>query len=471
MEKSLYPARPVLLVDDEKVWLRSLSLALERLGGINHLLQCSDSREAPELVRRHRPSLILLDLTMPHLSGEDLLEMLGKEHPEIPVIVLSGLNQLETAVRSMKLGAFDYFVKSVEEERLMAGVRHALRLFELESENRELASGLLGRELHHPEAFAELVTRDPKMLALFRYVEAIAGGSQPVLITGESGVGKELMARAVHRIGRPKKPWVAVNIAGLDDNVFSDTLFGHTRGAFTGADRIRPGMVERAEGGTLFLDEIGDLCHASQVKLLRLLQEGEYFPIGSDRPKRANIRVVVATNQDLAVRQAAGEFRNDLYFRLCTHQVHIPPLRERTEDIPVLLQAFLAEAAQSFGKGPPTPPPELCQLLGAYHFPGNVREMRAMVFDAVGTHGSGKLSMESFKKAIDRQSGPDRDEAGPVAGGAKVSFSCQLPTLEEVQHALVAEAMGRAGGNQTLAARMLGISRPALSKRLKKNPL
>lgn len=261
-------------------------------------------------------------------------------------------------------------------------------------------------------------------------------------------------------------PLVAVNVAGLDDTVFADTLFGHVRGAFTGADQARRGMVEEATDGTLFLDEIGDLSMASQVKLLRLLQEGEYFPLGSDRPKRLKARVIVATHHNLAAKQVSGAFRRDLYYRLCTHHIQVPPLRERKGDIPLLLDHFLKTAARELGKKKPTPPKELAQLLASYDFPGNVRELRAMVFDAVSLHKEKILSMDSFLKTIGRSATERVQEALPDLN--PFAASEQLPTFNEAADLLVSEAMKRSQGNQSMAARMLGITQSALCKRLKR---
>jgi DNA-binding NtrC family response regulator len=466
MREKLYPSFAVLLVDDEPAWLRSMPVILERSAGITNVVTCQDSRQALELIETHNVGLVLLDHTMPHLSGEELLRLIAERHPQIVTIVISGLNQLETAVQCMKQGAFDYFVKTVEEDRLISGVLRAIRMLELQQENREVTSHLLSGELSNPQAFSEIITCDRSMQTIFAYLEAVAESPQPLLITGESGTGKELVARAAHRLSGSRGALVAVNVAGLDDTVFSDTLFGHVRGAFTGAEQARRGMVEEAADGTLFLDEIGDLSISSQTKLLRLLQEGEYFPLGSDRPKRLRARVIVATHQDLTAREAAGAFRRDLYYRLRTHSVHIPPLRERKGDIGLLLDHFLDEAARSLGKKKPTPPKELIQLLAAYNFPGNVRELRSMVYDAVSLHKERVLSMESFVKAVTAKGLslaplPEHSLRNPFTSLER------LPTFTEVIELLVDEAMQRASGNQTIAARLLGVSQPALSKRLK----
>jgi transcriptional regulator with PAS, ATPase and Fis domain len=332
-----------------------------------------------------------------------------------------------------------------------------------------LRAQVLSEKLEHPEAFSEIVTNSASMRSIFQYIEAISISPQPLLITGETGVGKELVAKAVHSLSNRKGAFIPVNTAGLDDTVFADTLFGHWKGAFTGAEQARSGLVERASGGTLFLDEIGDLNTVSQVKLLRLLQDGEFFPLGSDVSKRSDARMVIATNQDLHALQESGKFRKDLYYRLCSHHIHIPPLRDRREDLPFLMEHFLEKASKTLAKKKPTPPEELLTLLSTYDFPGNIRELESMIFDAVSSHRSGKLSMEVFKSHI-YQKHPtfEADSRQLLSEKSKlISFSEQLPTLKQAEQLLISETLRRSNNNQSIAALSLGISRQALNKRLK----
>jgi len=302
---------------------------------------------------------------------------------------------------------------------------------------------------------------------MFRYAEAIARSAHPVLITGETGTGKELVARALHGLSGRCGEVVAVNVAGLDDTMFSDTLFGHAKGAYTGADRPRDGLIASAADGTLFLDEIGDLTVASQVKLLRLLQDGTFYPLGADRPRQSRARVVVATNCDVVRAVSAGTFRQDLYYRLRTHHLKLPPLRKRTEDLPLLIAHFLQKAARVFGKPVPIVPLALHQLLRSHDFPGNVRELEGMVVDAVARHRGATLSLQSFKDAISIHRS---NETGQQPAGTTRSivdrFPDQLPSLKEAEEALLSEALRRADGNQGAAAAILGISRQALNQRL-----
>jgi DNA-binding NtrC family response regulator len=470
MTTSLYPQLPVLMVDDEVQTLNSFEWVL-RSSSVTNIIRCEDSRKVMGIFSGQEIEVVMLDLSMPHISGEELLSMVTKDYPEVPVIVITGSNDVDTAVACMKTGAFDYMVKPVEKSRLISGVKRAIELRELQQENKSLSAYVLSDKLEHPEAFSEIVTNSSIMRSIFQYIESISVSPQPILITGETGVGKELVAKAIHKLSQRTGVFLPVNIAGLDDNVFSDTLFGHRKGAFTSADQPRSGLVEQASGGTLFLDEIGELNPASQVKLLRLLQDGEYFPLGADVGKRSDARVVVATNQDIQALQESGKFRKDLYYRLCAHHIHIPPLRERREDLPILLDHFLEKASETLGKKKPTPPRELLILLSTYHFPGNIRELQAMILDAVSSHKSGKLSMNVFRSYI-RQKQPLFDiDTKPLSVGENVpaSFSIRLPTLKQTEQLLISEAMKRASGNQAIAAQMLGITRQALNKRLKQD--
>jgi len=395
--------------------------------------------------------------------------MITRKYAEVPVIIITGVDEVKTAVKCMRHGAFDYMVKPVDQDRLLAGTRRAIEIREMRRENSLLKEHLLSGKLTHPEAFSETVTASKSMHAMFQYVEAIAGTPQPILITGETGVGKELVAKAIHRVSNRKGAFVPVNIAGLDDNVFSDTLFGHIRGAFTGATDTRKGLIEQASGGTLFLDEIGELNPTSQVKLLRLAQEREYFPLGADTPRHTNAGLVVATNKDLQTLQSSGQFREDLYFRLRAHYLRIPPLRERLSDLPLLVNHFLEKASKAMGKKKPTPPKELLTLLSSYHFPGNVRELEAMFFNAVGTHKSGVLSMDAFKEVISEEPRADASAPRKSDQSAESLFHPMhpLPSIKQAEQMLISEAMLRTDRNQTLAAQLLGITRQTLSRHLK----
>jgi DNA-binding NtrC family response regulator len=468
MITSVSPYFPVLLVDDELQALNSFEMAL-RSAGLNNFIRCQDGRDVMPVISKADVEVVLLDLMMPHLSGERILAMISSDHPSVPVIVVTGANDVDTAVECMKAGAFDYIVKPIEKSRLVASVKRAIEIRELQRENSRLKRRVFSDALEQPEAFAEILTCSESMRAIFQYVEAIAGSIQPVAITGETGVGKELVAKALHKLRKRDGHFVPVNVAGLDDNVFSDTLFGHRKGAFTGADQIRSGLVEQAAGGTLFLDEIGDLSFQSQVKLLRLLQDGEFFPLGSDVAKRSDARIIVATNQDLGRLQESGKFRMDLYYRLCVHHIHIPPLRERKEDLPILVDHYLGKAAETLDKKKPVPPNELISLLRTHNFPGNVRELQAIITNAVSAHKSGMLSLNVFKAYIQEQrsghEGANRERDVGVQGA--VAFPEHLPTFKQMEEQLIAEAMKRANGNQAAAALSLGITRQALNRRLK----
>ena len=468
----MYPALPILVVDDEEAILLSIDTTLQ-MAGFNNVITCSDSRRAVELLADQQMEVILLDLNMPHMDGREMLDIINREYPSIPVIIVTGAVDVETAVGCMRSGAFDYIVKPVEEDRLVAALQRALAFIELKRENFALKQHILSDTLENPAAFEHIITASKKMLSIFQYIESIAQTSQPALIRGETGVGKELIARTLHDLSGLRGRFVAVNVAGLDDNVFSDTLFGHVQGAFTGAERKRSGLIEKAGGGTLFLDEIGDLSPASQVKLLRLVQEGEYFPLGQDEAKTSDARIVASTNVDLWQLQEEGRFRKDLNYRLRTHRIYIPPLRERKGDIPLLLNHFIDKAARTLKVDKPHIPEELNTLLKTYSFPGNVRELQTLVFDAVSRHKGGTLSMSVFKahlRSHQQRHMPDSSVDSNVVpeDQDRIRFGDTLPTIQDAVRLLVNEALQRADGNQTIAAGLLGISQQALSKRLKK---
>lgn len=465
MNTNTYPSFQVLICDDDDSFLRSISFAIERYCGINNIIQCNDSREVLGKLNDGDIRVVLLDLNMPHISGDELIAQITELYPHISVLIISGINQVEAAVKCIKLGAYGYHVKTEDPERLSNSIMQVIRYQELNLENQAMRGYLLENQTSLHPAFSKIISVNHQMHSVFNYIESISNSQQPILITGESGVGKELIARAIHETSSCSGELVCVNVAGLDDNLFSDTLFGHKKGAFTGAEQARKGMIERASGGILFLDEIGDLNLASQVKLLRLLQEGEYYPVGSDTPKRINARIIAATHQNLLTKKENGEFRNDLYYRLKIHHVNIPPLRERKQDIALLLEHFLTLAAQEFNKPLANIPKELLILLENYAFPGNIRELRAMAFDAMSTHQSGDLSMKAFESV--RSAVPTLDIKAQLSKPLFESSST-LPTLKQAAELLVAEAMKRANSNQSLAAQLLGISQPALSKRLKK---
>jgi DNA-binding NtrC family response regulator len=473
MSESPTDRNGVLMVDDEENFLLTASVALKS-AGIDPVWTISDSREVMPFLRQNQPGVIVLDLTMPHLTGRDLLPRVAKEHPGIPVVILTANDDIDMAVQCMREGARDYLVKPVEETRLIGSIRSQLDVVDLRQEMQTLKDSFLaGTPLEGSGAFDPIVTASERVKSLFAYVRAVAPSRHPVLISGETGTGKELFAQAVHEASGRAGQYVAVNVAGLDDTHFTDTLFGHEKGAYTGAERARDGLVSAAADGTLFLDEIGDLAESSQVKLLRLLQERQYYPLGSDIAKPSRARIVVATNRSVHEMVRTGRFRKDLYFRLRTHEIQIPPLRERPEDLPLLIDHFLEKAAAAFGKKAPSYPKELVTLLRTCSFPGNVRELEGFIDDAVARHQSGVLSMDSFKAAMSLEQSifgdgpvllPEKDSSPESTG--RFSFIGSFPTIREVEEHLIDQALEQAEGNQTIAARMLGITRQTLNKRL-----
>lgn len=464
----LTPRFPLLLVDDEDSWLHSFRATL-RSQGIDNVVLLNDGTRVMDALAEQQFCAVAVDLMMPDISGEELIPRIVEEYPELPVLVISGLNEIKAVVNCIRKGAFDFIVKTEDRNTLIAGVRHAIEIFELRQENSLLQQRFFKEGPDRPELFADIVTAHKDMYSIFKYIEAIAETSRPVLITGESGVGKELIARAVHKASGRKGNFVAVNIAGLDDNIFSDTLFGHKKGAFTGATEARIGLVEKAKNGTLFLDEIGDLSPASQTKLLRLLQEHEFMPLGSDMSKRSSARIITATHQSIIAMQEQGKFRKDLFFRLRGHMLSIPPLRRRMEDMPLLISHFLDEVQKETGSDLEADVHEISGFLDSYSFPGNVRELQNLVHDAASICAYKKLEPRHFKKLLVVTGESSHAESLTADSGENVVFGTRLPTLQEVRSRLIDEALRRTKGNQSSAAQLIGVTRQAVSKYLKKN--
>ncbi|MGD9200546.1 MAG: sigma-54 dependent transcriptional regulator [Chitinispirillia bacterium] len=462
---SQYPEYKILIVDDENDILQTYPIAL-RLNGINNVITCNDSRDVMPILKTTNCGIIILDITMPHNDGISLLKSIVSDYPDITVIMLTGCNDAEIAVTCMKMGASDYVVKPIDNIRFVTSIRKAIEHRSLSEESERLRDIFFTQSLKRPEAFRQIIGNSTKIKNIFKYIEAIAPTKLPLLITGETGAGKELFANAVHLASQAPGEFVCVNTAGIDDHLLSDTLFGHKKGSFTGALQDREGLIARAENGTIFLDEIGDLKAESQVKLLRLIQEGTYYKVGSDILEKCNARIVTATNVDIHKAQLNDTFRRDLFYRLKSHRIDIPPLREHLEDIPLLVDYFVEKASSEMIKRKPAIPQELITLLQTHNFPGNIRELKGLVYDAVSRHSSGILSCNSFKNEIFPSLSKKNQKNVINYNPDSIYFPNPLPTSKQVEEALVDEALNRAGGNKTLAAQMLGITRKTLRNKI-----
>ncbi len=445
----------ILAVDDEQVALTSIRRLLKRRG-LQGVEICDSGKEAIRRIRQRDYDIVLLDLLMPSVDGLQVLEAAKSFRPSTEVIVVTAVDDVATAVRAVRLGAYDYLVKPVDNERLYLSIERA-------HERRALMAGLAGRAggegaKRVPAAFSGIITRNPRMIEVLRYAEVMAGSGNPVLITGETGTGKELAARGVHRAGpNPDGPFLAVNIASIPESLFESQLFGHVKGAFTGAQRDYAGYFEQASGGTLFLDEVGELPLNLQVKMLRVLEEKCVVRLGDTKPLNVDVRIVSATNRDLDRCCREGKFRLDLLYRLKCAHVHLPPLRERTGDIPLLASHFQAQACKRYNKKEKGFSPESMRALIGRPFPGNIRELAQLVDRSVLLSDSSLIPPE--------QPG----ESGPVSH----PLARSLCTLKENDEMHVAFVLEHTGGDRKQAAAILGITVRQLQRklaRLKKTP-
>jgi DNA-binding NtrC family response regulator len=442
----------ILIVEDEAKMRRLLELDLNEAG--YQTFSSADAEKGLEVLRREQIDLVLTDLKLPGLGGLEFLQAAKRLNGSLPVVVMTAYGSIETAVEAMKAGASDYVLKPFALAEMRFVVQKELDVWRLREENRNLREAL-GRQYNYPN----VVARSAKMQEVLGVVERVAATPSTVLIGGESGVGKDLIAHLIHqRSSRSSGPFVKINSTAIPENLLESELFGYEKGAFTGATTSKPGKFELADKGTLFLDEIGDVPPATQVKLLRVLQEREFERLGGTRTIKVDVRLIAATNRDLRAALEQGTFREDLYYRLNVVPIDIPPLREHKEDIPALANHFLSRLAQTSQRKLEGIKPEALQKLMDFHWPGNVRELENIVERACA------LAPGPFIESSDIQ-------MDHVASRNHLGQGSLLPegkTLDQWEDELIREAYRRANGNKSEAARMLGLSRNALRYRLEK---
>jgi len=438
-------AAPALLVaDDDQVARELLAEALGREG--YQVRVAAGGEECVRLAEAEPFDVALVDFRMPGLDGLRVLERLAVIQPDLPVIILTAFASIETAIQAVNAGAYDYLSKPFRMEEIKVVVRRTLEARRLARENLQYR-----QELRARYGVDALVGQSHQMVEIYKLVARVAGLDTTVLIQGETGTGKELVARAIHAASaRAERPFVVVDCAALPEALFESELFGHERGAFTGALSVRRGLLETSTGGTCFLDEIGELTTALQAKLLRVLQERTVRRVGGNEPIPVNVRVVTATNRDLTKLVAEGGFRDDLYYRLNVVMITMPPLRERTIDVPLLAQHFLEKFAHATGRPVKRLAPEALALLGGYHWPGNVRELEHVIERAVALSSAETLLPDDFPPHLRQE--PERAPRLPAAG----------MTLEDVKRWYVNKILEEAGGNKLRAAELLGIDRSTL---------
>ena len=441
----------ILVVDDEESVRRSIADVLADEGHRPVLAAGAD--EADREITAQIPDLVLLDVAMPGRDGLELLESLRSSHPQLPVVMMSGHGTIETAVRATKLGAYDFLEKPLSYDKLLLRIDHGLERARLAQENRELREALLGE--------SEIIGEAPVMQKLKEQIEIAAPTDGWVLITGENGTGKELVARWVHlRSKRAGGPFVAVNCAAIPEELIESELFGHEKGAFTGAIQKKRGRFEMANGGTIVLDEIGDMSLMTQAKILRILQEHRFERVGGTETIEVNVRVVAATNKDLQAEMSQGRFREDLFYRLNVIPFHVPALRERKEDIPRLAERFLAQYAADAGRPPKTISAKALAKLQEYPWPGNVRELQNLIERLVLMTPGEVIEVSDLPPQV---SSPDRERL--------LRASASADTLAEARAAFerewLLEKLGAFGWNISRTAEAVGLARESLSRKLK----
>jgi DNA-binding NtrC family response regulator len=446
----------ILIVEDETKMSRLLTLSLSEDGYTTHAVE--DAESGLKLLRKEAVDLVITDLKLPGMGGLEFLQAVKRTDDNLPVVVMTAYGSVETAVEAMKSGASDYVLKPFSLDEMKLIVRKELDVHRLREENRSLREALGQRY-----EFKNIVAQSPKMQQVLATVARVAPTSSTVLLGGESGVGKDLVARAIHEHSRRASgPFVKINSTAIPENLLESELFGYEKGAFTGAVGSKPGKFELADKGTLFLDEIGDVPPATQVKLLRVLQEREFERLGGTRTVKVDVRLVAATNRDLRAALEQGAFREDLYYRLNVVPINIPALRDHKEDVPALVDHFIKQQAHEAGKTITGISPEAMRILVNFHWPGNVRELRNIIERAIALSPGGRIEAADIQLDI----GPPRPGATPSGSG--IPFPPEGVSLDEFEDEIIREALRRAAGNKSQAARLLGLSRNALRYRLSK---
>ncbi|MGX9366923.1 sigma-54-dependent transcriptional regulator [Desulfoplanes sp. PS50] len=450
----------ILIVDDEKNYCVVLAQLLRRAG---YTVTTADNGFAAlEILNREAMSIVLADLKMPRMDGLTLFKSVREEIGEIPFIIMTAFASVQTALDSIKAGVFDYIPKPFHNDQVLVTVEQALSMYRVQLQNQAL------RQEMEKNFGKELIGQSPAHKKLIQEIAQVAQAPSPVLITGETGVGKELVAKTLHRAGsRSTNPWVAINCAALTETLLESEIFGHERGAFTGALERKKGLVEVADGGTLFLDEIGELSMAFQAKLLRFLQEKTFRRVGGAIEISSNIRILAATNRDLQSMVEQGTFRQDLLFRIRVIELRVPPLQKRREDIPLLAVFLLKKTAEELGRSMSEISPEAMACLEAYSWPGNIRELRNAIERGILFSTTNILEVEALPGEIRSIHAAARPLPAYDAELSSKDFSLPIH-LETVEREIIRQALIRSQGIQARAATLLGISRSNLQYKLKK---